>query len=87
MWASTRLAFFRRLSRAQFFAAVSLVAVLFVATFVRFRNVGDSLPYIRHVDEQTEANVALGMLRDGTTNPRRFNNRRSRRTSSPRASG
>jgi hypothetical protein len=67
------VAFLRRFSRAQLFAALSLVAVLFVATFVRFRNVGDSLPYIRHVDEQTEANVALGMLRDGTTNPRRFN--------------
>jgi hypothetical protein len=47
--------------------------IVLVALFFRVRNVYESLPYIRHVDEQTEANVALRMLRHGTTNPRRFN--------------
>src|SRR5262245_54503909 len=76
-WAGGLLArtlrFFRRTSRSALLAGLLFSGVLLLAAVVRFRNVAESLPYIRHVDERTEANVALGMLRDRTTNPRRFN--------------
>src|SRR5687768_2887581 len=48
------------------------LAVLIVALGVRAVDIRDSLPYPRHLDETTWANIALNMLRTGDLNPHRF---------------
>lgn len=52
--------------------ALLLGCVLAVALITRFRNIAESLPYCRHVDEKTWIQIAWRMLRDGDPNPRRF---------------
>lgn len=63
-------------SRAQRFRAalpaVLLGCVLAVALIPRFRNIAESLPYCRHVDEKTWIQIAWRMLRESDPNPRRF---------------
>jgi hypothetical protein len=63
-------------SRAQRFRAalpaLLLGCVLAVALIPRFRNIAESLPYCRHVDEKTWIQIAWRMLREGDPNPRRF---------------
>lgn len=57
--------------RVRFHFVVMLV-VLAAAFATRVRHVYESLPYCRHPDESTWANIAIRMLRDGDMNPGRF---------------
>jgi hypothetical protein len=52
--------------------AVWLVALLAVAFGIRLSAIHGSLPYPRHPDETTWANIALRMLHTGDMNPHRF---------------
>jgi hypothetical protein len=52
--------------------ALLLGCVLALALIPRFRNIAESLPYCRHVDEKTWIQIAWRMLREGDPNPRRF---------------
>jgi hypothetical protein len=52
--------------------AFALVLVLVAAMGVRAADVRASLPYPRHLDETTWANIALRILRTGDWNPHRF---------------
>jgi hypothetical protein len=52
--------------------ALLLGCVLAIALIPRFRNIAESLPYCRHVDEKTWIQIAWRMLRKGDPNPRRF---------------
>jgi hypothetical protein len=52
--------------------ALLLGCVLAIALIPRFRNITESLPYCRHVDEKTWIQIAWRMLREGDPNPRRF---------------
>ena len=51
---------------------VVMLIVLAGAFATRVRHVYESLPYCRHPDESTWANIAIRMLRDGDMNPHRF---------------
>jgi hypothetical protein len=51
---------------------VVMLVVLTAAFATRVRHVYESLPYCRHPDESTWANIAIRMLKDGDMNPRRF---------------
>jgi hypothetical protein len=51
---------------------VVMLVVLTAAFATRTRHVYESLPYCRHPDESTWANIAIRMLKDGDMNPRRF---------------
>jgi hypothetical protein len=63
----------RRFTGENRWHVAAMVAVLLVSFAVRLDHIALSLPYPRHVDEETWVNISLRMLREGSANPKRFN--------------
>jgi hypothetical protein len=68
-----KLALIEKLLSPRFVHGALLALVLSSALLFRVRNIAESLPYCRHVDEKTWIEIAWRMMAEKSANPRRFN--------------
>jgi hypothetical protein len=68
-----QLALIEKVLSRRFVHGALLALVLSSALFFRVRNIAESLPYCRHVDEQRWIEIAWRMMAKTSANPARFN--------------